>query len=116
LQYDLIALGLRLRWLGTDRLTWSDLLAVVRQSRRGTALFRAVAGDEGEWDVKAHLLAGVFDLLAAANWQRGGDESAKKPERLPRPGVTKQPEGETLARGKAVSVEEMNARLGWTTT
>ncbi|MDN4645357.1 hypothetical protein [Arthrobacter sp. PsM3] len=106
-------LGLRLRWLGTEHLTWSDLLAIVRQSRRGTALFRAVAGEDGEWDLQNHLLAGVFDLLAAANWQRGGDESAKKPERLHRPGVVKQAEGEVMARGKAVSIDEMNARLGW---
>jgi hypothetical protein len=85
----------------------------VRQSHRGTALFRAVAGDDGDWDLHGHLLGGIWDLLAAANWQRGGDESAKKPERLPRPGVTKQEDGELMARGKAVSIEEMNARLGW---
>lgn len=86
----------------------------MRQSGRGTALFRAVAGTDGDWDLHGHLLAGIFDLLAAANWQRAGDENAKKPERLPRPGATTPVDaGETLARGKAVSIEEMNARLGW---
>lgn len=56
----------------------------------------------------------MFDLLATANWQRGGDEFAKRPDRLPRPGIKSTAEaGETLARGKAVSIEEMNARLGW---
>lgn len=86
----------------------------MRQSHRGTALFRAVAGEEGEWDLRTHILAGLFDLTAAANWQRAGDENAKKPDRLPRPGPsTEKPEGEVLARGKAVSIEEMNARLGW---
>jgi hypothetical protein len=63
--------------------------------------------------VKAHLLAGVFDLLAVANWQRGGDENAKKPERLERPGVKKQIDGQLIAQGKAVSIEDMNAQLGW---
>lgn len=108
-------LGLRLRWLGTDRLTWSDLLTVVRQCRRGTALYRAVVGEDvADWDVHAHIGAGIFDLLAAANWQRAGDESAKRPDRLPRPGEAKQEaDGELLARGKAVSIDEMNARLGW---
>ncbi|QDG88869.1 hypothetical protein [Pseudarthrobacter sp. NIBRBAC000502770] len=74
-----------------------------------------MAGEEGEWDLRNHLLAGVFDLLAAANWQRAGDEHAKKPERLPRPGAgaPQADDGEVLARGKAVSIEEMNARLGW---
>jgi len=73
-------------------------------------------GEHATWDVKAHLLAGIFDVLAVANWQRGGDENAKKPERLARPGVVKQLDGQLLAQGKAISVEEMNKQLGWTTT
>ena len=52
-------------------------------------------------------------MLTVANWQRGGDENAKKPERLPRPGVTKQLDGQLLAQGKAISIEDMNAQLGW---
>lgn len=86
---------------------------IVRQAPPGSAIQRAVAGPDHVWDLHGHLLAGIFDLLASGNWQRGGDEHAKRPERLPRPGVTKQVEGETMARGKAVSIEEMNARLGW---
>ena len=112
-EYDLIRLGLRLSWLGTRRLTWRDLYVIVRQSPQDSALHRAVAGPDHIWDLHGHLLAGIFDVLAVANWQRSGVEHAKKPERLQRPGVTKQVEGETLARGKAVSIEEMNARLGW---
>jgi hypothetical protein len=104
---------LRRDWLGTRRLTWRDLFVIVKHLPDSSAVRREVLGEQGAWDVKAHLLAGVFDLLAAANWQRGGDEHAKRPERLPRPGVTKQAEGETMARGKPVSIEEMNARLGW---
>lgn len=87
---------------------------IVRQSPPGSAVHRAVAGPDHAWDLHGHLLAGIFDLLAIANWQRGGDEHAKKPDRLPRPGITTPAaEGEVLARGKAVSIEEMNARLGW---
>lgn len=105
---------MRLSWLGTKRLTWRDLYVIVRQSPAGSATHRAVAGPDHAWDLQGHLLAGIFDLLAISNWQRGGDEHARKPERLPRPGITRaEPEGETLARGKAVSIEEMNARLGW---
>lgn len=87
---------------------------IVRQSPPGSAVHRAVTGPDHAWDLHGHLLAGIFDLLAISNWQRGGDEHAKKPDRLPRPGTTEPAaEGEVLARGKAVSIEEMNARLGW---
>ena len=113
IEYDLIRLGLRLSWLGTRRLTWRDLYVIVRQSPQDSAIHRATAGADHIWDLHGHLLAGIFDVLSVANWQRAGDENAKRPERLPRPGVVKQVEGETLARGKAVSIEEMNARLGW---
>lgn len=113
LEFDLIGLGLRRDWLGTDELTWRDLYVIVKHLPESSAIRREALGDQAAWDVKAHLLAGVFDLLAVANWQRGGDENAKKPERLPRPGATPQPEGDVMARGKPVSIEEMNARLGW---
>jgi hypothetical protein len=72
-----------------------------------------MAGPDYVWGLQEHLLAGMFDVLAVANWQRGGDENAKKPERLDRPGVKKQIDGQLLAQGKAVSIEDMNAQLGW---
>jgi hypothetical protein len=86
---------------------------IVKHLPDTSALRREVLGDHAPWDVQAHLLAGIFDVLAVANWQRGGDENAKKPERLERPGVTKQLDGQLLAQGKAVSIEDMNAQLGW---
>lgn len=40
---------------------------------------------------------------------------AKKPTPIPRPGATPPPtDGETVARGKPVSIDEMDALLGWT--
>lgn len=93
---------------------WGDLLAIVRQSPRGSAISRAKNGEEDTWGVLEHLIAGVIDLLAVGNWQRGGDEHAKRPDPLPRPGVDKRTVGgEQIARGKAVSIEEMNKKLGW---
>jgi len=83
--------------VGSERLTWRDLYVIVRQSPPDSALHRSVVGPDHIWDLQGHLLAGIYDVLSVANWQRGGDEHAKKPERLPRPGVTKQVEGETLA-------------------
>lgn len=86
---------------------------IVRQSPQDSAIHRATAGADHIWDLHGHLLAGIFDVLSVANWQRAGDENAKRPDRLPRPGVTKYAEGDLIAHGKAVSVEEMNAQLGW---
>lgn len=37
------------------------------------------------WSIEAQLMAEVYDVLAAANWQRAGRKSAPKPKRLPRP-------------------------------
>lgn len=38
------------------------------------------------WDLQAHLLATVVDLLAGANWQRTGKRSGKpKPIKRPKP-------------------------------
>lgn len=102
--------GLRLRWLGTQELTWRDLIVIVRNSPE---IRTAVVGEDDAWGLREQLLAGLFDLLNVANWQRGGDDSKPRPEPLKRPGVASANTGETLAHGKAVSIEEMNARLGW---
>lgn len=111
-----MTLGKHRDWLGTRRLSWRDLYVIVTHLPDTSALRREVLGEHAAWDVKAHLLAGIFDVLAVANWQRGGDDKAKKPERLERPGVTKQLDGKLLAKGKAISIEDMNEQLGWTTT
>ena len=41
-EYDLIDAGLRLRWLGTEALSWRDLLVRVRLSPKGSALYRTM--------------------------------------------------------------------------
>lgn len=112
-EYELIRLGLRLSWLGSDALTWRDLLVIIKQSPRDSAIQRDLSGPDHVWGLPEHLLAAIFDTLSVANWQRGGDEHAKKPERLERPGVKKQPDGSMLAQGQAMSIEDMKARLGW---
>lgn len=86
LEFDLLAMGLRLRWLGdgTGRLDWGDLLTIVKQAAPGSALRRA-AGDG--WSVTDHLLALVADELAVANWQRQGKRNAPRPRPIPRPGA-----------------------------
>jgi hypothetical protein len=116
----LIGLGLRLRWLGTEWLTWGDLLAIVRQSPRGSALSRAINGESDIWGLPEHLLAGIADLIALGNWQRGGDEKAKRPDMIPRPGLDARRQklgmvgGDVIGGdGKGMTQEELDRRLGW---
>lgn len=47
---------------------------------------RSVFGDASLWDTSDHLLAGIYDLLAGANWQRSGGKSAR-PKPITRPGA-----------------------------
>lgn len=111
--YDLICLGLRLRWLGTPQLTWGDLLAIIRQGPNTTALFRALNPEDHLWGLPELLLAEIADGERAAVWQRGGGKRKDRPEPIPRPGVGQK---ETQTYGKdALPLDEMAAWLGWTT-
>lgn len=83
-EYDLITLGLRMGDLGTRRLSWRDLWVIVRQSPRGSALARSIHGQRAAWTQETYLLADIFDVLAASNWQRGGGKGPK-PKPFPRP-------------------------------
>jgi hypothetical protein len=85
---------------------------IVKQSPRDSAVHRSIVGEDHAWGLNEQLLAALFDVLAVANWQRGGDGGAKKPEPLMRPGVKKN-RGDVVAQGKAVPMDEMNALLGW---
>lgn len=109
LAYDCLTLGLRLRNVGTDDFTWGDLLAIVRQSPRSSALYRDMNPEEAEWGMQEQLLAYCADLLAAGNWQRGQGKAKDYPKPIPRPGI------ETDKRfGKdAISIDEMADWLGW---
>lgn len=126
-EYDLIALGLRLRWLcdGTDRLNWRDLLVIVRESGRDTAAFRQAHGEHAEWGMGEYLLASILDGVNGLIWQGGGDKNAKKPDPVPRPSgrriqnsVESAPDNSQLFskdgfEPDAVSIEEMNEWLGF---
>ena len=70
--------------------SWRVVKNMVRYAQRGSAVFQETTGEAGQWSAHEHLLAAIYDVLNAANWQRQGDESAKRPEPLPRPGVTPQ--------------------------
>lgn len=84
-EYELIRLGLRLRWRNTGLLTLRDLILIVTLAPRESPLVRAL-NPENSWDLHAHLLAVIFDSLNAANWQRAGGKQSSKPKPLARPG------------------------------
>lgn len=89
IEYDLIVMGLRLDWLGTERLSWRDLHVIVQNLPRESALARAMHGKDVLWGLSEHLLAEAIDVLALANWQRsnaGKRTPGPKPKPIPRPG------------------------------
>lgn len=60
------------------------------------------------WRLEHHLLALIVDLLAGANWQRGGGKGGK-PKPLRRPGV--KPEGtERMGGGESPLTPEQKMR------
>lgn len=111
-EYDLICLGLRLRHLGTKRLTWRDLKVIIQQQPASSALFRAMNPEEHHWTLGNQLIAAAIDALHTANWQRAGDPKAPRPRPTPRPGV-ESPDTRYGGKGDAVPLEQMAEWLGW---
>lgn len=119
IDYDLIHLGLRWRHVGTRRLPWNDLLAIVQGAQPGSAIYRALSPDGAGWTHTDYLLADVSDgiarleyVLRAVNSPKG--KRPKPPKPMKRPGV-KPARGEVKSFGyEPMSIEAMNRVLGWT--
>lgn len=111
MEYDLIALGLRLDWLGSERLSWRDLWVIARQSPRGSAIARALDPDH-TWGLSEQLLAAIFDATRVGIWQRGASKRSDYPQPLERPGV--KPPRKKYG-GTPLPMDEMAKRLGWDT-
>lgn len=112
IEYDLISLGLRLDWIGSERLTWRDLWVIVQQLPRTSAMARSVDPEATLWGQAEQILAGIYDALNVANWQRGEAKRHTFPKPLPRPGV--EPESQSFGAGDGIAMDEMARRLGWT--
>lgn len=108
--YDLMCHGLRLRWVGTDELSWADLLIFIRQSPRDSALYRAMNPDDHQWGLAELLIAEVADGVAVSNWLAGSGKRRDYPKPIPRPGV--EPESTTYGKG-AIPIDDMAEWLGW---
>lgn len=133
-EYDLIQAGVRLRWVGdgTDRLSWRDLLVLVRHMDGTAALAQKLSEGDSQWDFKTHLLASVVDGVHAMIWQNGGGKG-QRPKPLPRPGQATARSAETSSntknsvpqgnpfkdeesgvfKGEMTPLSELNKWLGW---
>jgi len=89
IRFDLFMAGRSLDDLGSSGFSWLDLLAYTRHAPHTSALARAVHGEAAAWGATEHLLANVIDLLAIANWQRGGKKAGPRPKPIQRPGARK---------------------------
>lgn len=71
-------------------MTVRELLGMIRQLPPDSPLGLALHGEAARWSTADHLLATTVDLLAGANWQRGGGKRSKpKPIRRPDPRAEK---------------------------
>ncbi|MBF6254398.1 hypothetical protein IU414_06625 [Nocardia farcinica] len=102
--------GLRLNQLGTKRLTWFDLAAVIDNLLPTSAVSRALNPD-WMWGLPEMLLADAVDSLRWLVWAKTEDAQKKrnKPKPVPRPGV-KKPE---RIGDAPLSIADMNEFLGW---
>jgi hypothetical protein len=102
---------LRLKWLGTEALTWRDLLVIVHQSPRDSAV-GSVLAPESRWGLQEQLLAAAVDALMILAWQNTKDaqDGRNMPEPVPRPGV-EAPKNETKFGSGRMTPEEVEAWL-----
>lgn len=108
-EHELIRLGLRWRDLGTPRLSWRDLLVIVREAPRDSAITRAL--DPDAYLAISRWLEGLSYLLQVANVQRGNASGARKHDFPDPPSWASDEEVTTFGSGP-VSIEDMAAMLG----
>jgi len=107
-----------LDWVTSEALSWRDLLVIVNQLPRTSALYRSMYPDEAPWGLEARLLAAAVNALRDANWQRQGDNRAPRPSYVLMPGE-EQPNRETDKQNHGsnpIPADEIARRLGWEVT
>lgn len=84
-EYECIRAGVRLRDLGTDRLSWRDLWVIVRCAPAGSPL-AADIDPRAAWTTQDHLTALVFDAVRSLHWTTVGNPNLAPFGTVPRPG------------------------------
>lgn len=105
LAYDLLKRGCSIDDIGSPRLPWTDLIVTVRMIQREHASALATELHGVRWSIEAQLLADVVDLLAIANWQRGGKKHAPRPKPVERP--WRKPKAQKLG-SKPIPISQFN--------
>lgn len=112
---ELMSIGERLRYLGTERLTWSDLKVVIKQAAPDSPIVRELNPDAYIWTNTNQLLADIADSLHWLCWTKTKGAQKTPPEGMPnpikRPGIV-EPKGEVY-KYDVVPQDEMLAWLGW---
>ena len=76
IEYDLITLGLRLRYLGSESFTWRDLHVIVMNLPRNSALARSVDPRNELQSPEILMLAHVADMATLQVWAQTKDGEA----------------------------------------
>lgn len=87
LEFDFAERGWDLLDFWRGKITLRALAVRIKHLPRESAFVRAVVGGPHYTDTDVLLI--VADILAGANWQRGGDKDAPRPKPFPRPGDDK---------------------------
>lgn len=109
-EYDLIKHGLRLRDLGTEKLSWRDLWVIVTQQDPAvSATHRALNPDDAPWNMHTFLLAETVDTLRTLVWfkTKDGQKGRKRPKPIPRPGYRPK----VLGKGAGMTLAEADEWL-----
>lgn len=88
IEFDLLSLGYRLRWLDSPArdFNWRDLWVLVRNLGPDSATHVAVNGrEESEWTLANHLLAMIAENTSLAIWMKTADAQKKPPRNRPKP-------------------------------
>lgn len=95
IEADLLAKGKTRSQIGTPELPWTALVAMVKFSPPGSALYIATHGDP--WTYTDHLLADLSDFAAWLAWSKSkaAQQNRDQPKPRPRPGQ-KRDDGQTF--------------------
>lgn len=103
-------MGVRLRWLGTERLTWGDLKVILAEAPRDSAFIRSAHPDEYQWGAtELPLLHSMEHTLRILAWQKteDGSKGRKPPKPIPAPWVKTEAEVRKLG-SKPVPLNELD--------
>ena len=113
--YDLLRLGLRLRDFPSPDLTYGDMLVIIQQAPRESAIAKAVDPERAEWSLTDHLLAMIADANTWLVWSKSkdGQKNRNRPKPIPRPGLEDDSSDVQRFGSDPVPIDQLDDFLGW---